>query len=200
LREYSQRSQLKGVLLIIFAFLARSGKKILNVDAVLLATNHKTVEVKVAPIECDLEQVVQRGDAAVAARMEMAPNRRVDLEEQDVEPLPSGANRPADHDCRLVLQSNTNSVAFFQCVTNSIAHLLERSLRLGQSTQGVQEYEVMDCPVVPGGCHWNTGVRQSACVRFTFVAKRVILGSDKESRWQTLEFVVAGPKHAFTEH
>jgi hypothetical protein len=32
LREYMQRSQLKGVLPIIFVFLARSGKEILNVD------------------------------------------------------------------------------------------------------------------------------------------------------------------------
>jgi hypothetical protein len=32
LRGYSQRSQLKGVLPIIFVFLARSGKEILNVD------------------------------------------------------------------------------------------------------------------------------------------------------------------------
>jgi hypothetical protein len=32
LREYSQRSQLKGVLPIIFVFLARSGKQILHVD------------------------------------------------------------------------------------------------------------------------------------------------------------------------
>ena len=32
LREYSQRSQLKGVLPIIFVFLVRSGKEILNVD------------------------------------------------------------------------------------------------------------------------------------------------------------------------
>ena len=32
LREYSQRSQLKGVLPIIFVFLARSGKEILNVE------------------------------------------------------------------------------------------------------------------------------------------------------------------------
>ena len=32
LREYSERSQLKGVLPIIFVFLARSGKEILNVD------------------------------------------------------------------------------------------------------------------------------------------------------------------------
>ena len=32
LREYSQRSQLKGVLPIIFVFLARSGKEILHVD------------------------------------------------------------------------------------------------------------------------------------------------------------------------
>jgi len=34
--------------------------------AVLFATNHETVKMKVAPIEYDLEQVVQRGDAAVA--------------------------------------------------------------------------------------------------------------------------------------
>ena len=32
LREYSQRSQLKGILPLIFVFLARSGKEILNVD------------------------------------------------------------------------------------------------------------------------------------------------------------------------
>src|SRR5260370_36385701 len=48
--------------------------------SVLLATNHKPVEVKVAPIECDLEQAVQRGDAAVAAHMQTAPNRRGGLE------------------------------------------------------------------------------------------------------------------------
>ena len=33
---------------------------------VRLTANHETVEVKVAPIECDLEQVVQGGDAGVA--------------------------------------------------------------------------------------------------------------------------------------
>ena len=53
--------------------------------AVVLATNHKTVEMKVAPIKCDLEHVVQRGDAAVAGHVQTPPNRRVDLEEQDVE-------------------------------------------------------------------------------------------------------------------
>src|SRR5260370_22479749 len=54
-------------------------------QTVLLATNHETVEVKVAPIECDLEQFVQRGDAAVAAHVQTPPNGRVNLEEQDVE-------------------------------------------------------------------------------------------------------------------
>jgi hypothetical protein len=39
LREYSQRSQLKGVLPIIFVFLARSGKEILNVDYNALGKN-----------------------------------------------------------------------------------------------------------------------------------------------------------------
>jgi hypothetical protein len=41
--------------------------------------------VKVAPIECDLEQFVQRGDAAVAAHVQTPPNGRVNLEEQNVE-------------------------------------------------------------------------------------------------------------------
>src|SRR5258708_34881521 len=54
-------------------------------QTVLLATNHETVEVKVAPIECDLEQFVQRGDAAVAAHVQTPPNGRVNLEEQNVE-------------------------------------------------------------------------------------------------------------------
>jgi hypothetical protein len=43
------------------------------------------VEVKVAPIGCDLEQLVQRSDAAVAAHVQTPPNGRVNLEEQDVE-------------------------------------------------------------------------------------------------------------------
>ena len=52
---------------------------------VLLAMNHKAVKAKVAPIECDKEQVVQRRVAAVAAHVQTPPNRRVDLENQDVE-------------------------------------------------------------------------------------------------------------------
>jgi hypothetical protein len=54
-------------------------------DTVLLATSQKTVKVKVAPIECDQEQVVQRGDAAVVVHLQAPPNSRVDLEKQDVE-------------------------------------------------------------------------------------------------------------------
>src|SRR5260221_9458191 len=57
----------------------------ISAHAVLLATNHETVEVKVAPIECDLEQVVQHCDAAVAGHVQTPPYRRVDLEEQGVE-------------------------------------------------------------------------------------------------------------------
>src|SRR5258708_18343905 len=53
--------------------------------AVLLATYHETVEMKVAPIECDLEQLVQRGDAAVTAHVQTPPNGWVNLEDQDVE-------------------------------------------------------------------------------------------------------------------
>ena len=49
-------------------------------QTVLLATNHETVEVKVAPIERDLEPFVQCGDTAVAAHVQTPPNRRVDLE------------------------------------------------------------------------------------------------------------------------
>src|SRR6266481_4120813 len=65
--------------------------------AVLLATNHKTVEVKVAPIECDLEQLVQHGDAAVAGHVQTPPYRRVDLEEQDVELVNFGRSVWLDH-------------------------------------------------------------------------------------------------------
>jgi hypothetical protein len=54
-------------------------------QTVLLTTNHETVEVKVAPIECDLEQLMQLGDAAVALHVQTPPNGRVNLEEQDVE-------------------------------------------------------------------------------------------------------------------
>jgi hypothetical protein len=43
------------------------------------------MEVKVAPIECDLEQLVQRGDAAVTAHVQTPPNGWVNLEEQNVE-------------------------------------------------------------------------------------------------------------------
>jgi hypothetical protein len=49
-----------------------------------LVANHETTEMKIAPIECDLEKVVQDGDAAVAARGQ-TPNWLVDLEEQDME-------------------------------------------------------------------------------------------------------------------
>ena len=45
LREYSQRSQLKGVLPIIFVFLARSGKEILNVDYDSLGRGTRGVKV-----------------------------------------------------------------------------------------------------------------------------------------------------------
>ena len=65
--------------------------------AILLATNHETVEVKVAPIECDLEQVVQHGDAAVAGHVQTPPYRRVDVEEQDVEPVNFGRSVWLDH-------------------------------------------------------------------------------------------------------
>jgi hypothetical protein len=65
--------------------------------AVLLATKHKTVEVKVAPIECDLEQLVQRGDAAVAGHVQTPPYRRLDLEKQDVELVNFGRSVWLDH-------------------------------------------------------------------------------------------------------
>src|SRR5271165_6184160 len=54
-------------------------------QTILLAANHETMEVKVAPIKCDLEQLVQRGDAAVTAHVQTPPNRWVNLEEQNVE-------------------------------------------------------------------------------------------------------------------
>ena len=53
-------------------------------QTMLLATNHETVEVQVAPIERDLEQFVQRGDTGVAAHVQTPANRRVNLEELGV--------------------------------------------------------------------------------------------------------------------
>ena len=41
-------------------------------QTILLAANHETMEVKVAPIECDLEQLAQRGDAPVTAHVQTA--------------------------------------------------------------------------------------------------------------------------------
>jgi hypothetical protein len=46
-------------------------------QTVLFATNYEPVKMKVAPIECDLEQVVQRGDAAVTTYEQTPPNGRV---------------------------------------------------------------------------------------------------------------------------
>jgi hypothetical protein len=55
-----------------------------------LPTNHEMVEVKVAPIECDLDHLVQRGDVA---RVQTPENGRVNLEEQDVELVDEYGNR-----------------------------------------------------------------------------------------------------------
>jgi len=65
--------------------------------AVLFATNHEPVEVKIAPIECDLEQLLQRGDVAVATRVQTPPNGRVNLEEQDVELVNFGGSVRLGH-------------------------------------------------------------------------------------------------------
>ena len=52
---------------------------------------------KVAPIERYLEQLVQRGDAAVALHVQTPPNGRVNLEEQDVELVNFGGSVWLDH-------------------------------------------------------------------------------------------------------
>ena len=66
-------------------------------QTILLAANHETMEVKVAPIECDLEQLVQRDDAAVTAHVQTPPNRWVNLEEQNVELVNFGGSVSLDH-------------------------------------------------------------------------------------------------------
>ena len=81
--------------------------------AVLLATNHETVEVKVAPIECDLEQLVQCGDAAVAAHVQTPPNRWVNLEEQDVELVNFDGSVWLDHSSSRSLVAAVLSPRFF---------------------------------------------------------------------------------------
>ena len=49
-------------------------------DAVLLAMDHKAVEVRVGPAEGDLEDVMQVGDRGVAANEQSAPDGGVDVE------------------------------------------------------------------------------------------------------------------------
>src|SRR5260370_15464386 len=66
-------------------------------QTILLAANHETMEVKVAPIECDLEQLVQRGDAAVTAHVQTPPNRWVNLEEQNVDLINLGGRGLLEH-------------------------------------------------------------------------------------------------------
>jgi hypothetical protein len=55
------------------------------------------VEVKIAPIEYDLEQILQRGDATVAVHMQAPPDWCVDLEEQDVELINCAGSVWLDH-------------------------------------------------------------------------------------------------------
>jgi hypothetical protein len=95
-------------------------------QAVHLATNHETVEVKVAPIECDLEQVVQHGDAAVAGHVQTPPYRRVDLEEQDVELVNFGRSVWLDHS-----RSRSLVVALFSPRFFPVSYLPRFLLRSG---------------------------------------------------------------------
>jgi len=56
--------QITEVILIKKPFIGAAAQP---AHTVRLAANHETVEVKIAPIECYLEKVVQNGDAGVAA-------------------------------------------------------------------------------------------------------------------------------------
>jgi hypothetical protein len=81
------------------------------------------MEVKVAPIECDLEQVMQRGDAAVAAHVQTPSNRRVDLEEQDVELVNFGGSVWLDHRRPRSLVAAVLSPRFFPVSISSSTRL-----------------------------------------------------------------------------
>jgi len=54
-------------------------------DAILFAVHHKTVQVEIFPAYGDLEDVVEIGDAAVAAHEDAPPDGGADFKQQDVE-------------------------------------------------------------------------------------------------------------------
>lgn len=56
-------------------------------NAIIFAANQETVKMKVGPIEGDLEDIVKVGDVAVTADQHPPPDRRIDLQQHDVEPI-----------------------------------------------------------------------------------------------------------------
>ena len=81
-----------------------------------------------------------------------------------------------------LLQGSANSVVCFQRVTNCVAGLFEARLNSCDIMDGVEEHEVVDQSVVTGRGHCDAGILEFARVRFSLVAKRIILRCDDE-RW-----------------
>ena len=57
----------------------------------------------------------------------------------------------------------------------------------------------MDHPIIARRSDGYTGVHKFSAIRFTFVAKRIIFGSDHQCWWQTLEFFLAGRWRSLAE-
>jgi hypothetical protein len=115
---------------------------------VRLAANYETVEVKVAPIECDLEKVEQDGDAGVAARVQTSPNRRVGLEEQDVKLVNFDRSVWLDHSrsrslAAVHFQPRFFPVSVHDCRVPSASRVVDRPCPAGQQslTAGCQLIE-----------------------------------------------------------
>src|SRR5262249_31092997 len=62
-----------------------------------------------------------------------------------------------------------------QMVANLFADLLKRRFGGRNMTKRVEEHEVVDRAVVSDGGHRHAGCLELACVRFAFVAQRVVL-------------------------
>jgi hypothetical protein len=88
-------------------------------DAVVLAVDHKAVQVGVGPVEGNLEDVVEVGDGGIAANEQPAPDRRADLKQRGVELLDRYSGRKVGHRT-LLSYSNDDKGRVVRCRKNGI--------------------------------------------------------------------------------
>jgi hypothetical protein len=118
-------------------------------QALFLAANHEPVQVKVAPIECDLEQVVQRGNAAVATHVQTPPNGRVNLQEQDVELVNLGGSIRLDHRSSRSLIAGVRAPDFSRSPFKRHYTSLRGAAYILRNGRGARRSVLVDIPSLP---------------------------------------------------